>query len=637
MVFPGVGGNRVKVTIEGDTKPLKRDLAQADRDVKGFSDSVGGEVGGLASKIGVSGAAIGAALAVGVGAAVVDAIGSANDLNESINAVGVIFGGASDKVLEFGETSATSIGQAQSAFNESVIPIGALLSNFGLAADDVADKTLALTQRAADLGSTLNIDTAIGLDKMRAGLAGESEPLRAFGVDVSVAALTVEALNMGLISQGEKLDKTAKAQAAFSIIMRETEFAAGDFANTLDESLSNQMKVFTAQVEDAKAAIGQELLPVAMELLGVLIELVPVFTAVAAGAAGLAGAVLPAAEALGTLADSETSAKDKGIGLLRVMGNFVLLGNPVAGSIVLGAKALGLFGDAAEETTFGLTEAQRAMRLLDAEAKELADGGLSNLTDGESGLEDATSRAIRKLEEQTRVLRVGVDPMFDAWRATRKLTEAQDEVNEAAAEYGEGSDEYVAALIAQVEASGDLQAALAALKEAGIDPTSAAAAEFFSEMGLTDDQIETIVGSMSGMLDRVGIEFATRNFDIQIGAPILTYQQTGGNTISPVQTGISQFAHGGIIQDSPGGRLGLFGEAGSDEAVIPLNDQGATFMAAVMAQAISKLGDSNGGGGGGVTINFPNYVGSKAELARMIRDELAKTSRRVGGADLFAI
>jgi SLT domain-containing protein len=78
--------------------------------------------------------------------------------------------------------------------------------------------------------------------------------------------------------------------------------------------------------------------------------------------------------------------------------------------------------------------------------------------------------------------------------------------------------------------------------------------------------------------------------------------------IHPVRA--KKLAEGGIVTRPT---FALIGEAGP-EAVIP-------------------LGSSGGGvGGGSVTFNFPNYVGSKSELVDLIRGELIRVGRRAPNA-----
>ena len=58
--------------------------------------------------------------------------------------------------------------------------------------------SIILVQLAADLGSFNNLPTADVLEKLRAGLTGESEPLKSLGININETMIKQEALNLGL-------------------------------------------------------------------------------------------------------------------------------------------------------------------------------------------------------------------------------------------------------------------------------------------------------------------------------------------------------------------------------------------------------------------------------------------------------
>lgn len=258
--------HEAKVTVLGDASKLKRAMGEAEKSVKDATQDIDKSGSKMAGAMKMHLAVLGAAVVAGIGKFVASSVSAANDLNESINAVNVVFEDSSSTIHKWAQDAAEDMGMSQRAVNQAIIPIGAMLKNMGFETDDVAEKTMMLTQRAVDLGSQLNVTADVAMEKFRAGLAGESEPLKAFGVDVSVAALTTEALKLGLIESGEALDRNARAQAAMSIIMRETEDAAGDFANTLEGSLSNQIKALKANTENMSARLGQKMLPAVLEV-----------------------------------------------------------------------------------------------------------------------------------------------------------------------------------------------------------------------------------------------------------------------------------------------------------------------------------------------------------------------------------
>lgn len=210
----------------------------------------------------------GPALAVGAGLAAGAAVSikAASDLGETFNAVGKTFGTASDQITDFGKTASESLGLSQRAFQELATSTGALLTNMGYSQDQAADSTINLAQRAADMASVFNTDVGTALEAINAGLRGESEPLRAFGVGLSDAALKAKAMEMGLYDGKGALDASTKALATEALILEQTNKYAGDFADTSD-SMANKQRTLTAKTEDLAASFGTALLPVAQDLL----------------------------------------------------------------------------------------------------------------------------------------------------------------------------------------------------------------------------------------------------------------------------------------------------------------------------------------------------------------------------------
>lgn len=194
---------------------------------------------------------------IGIGKA---SLMAASDLEESINAVNVVFEGASDIIAEFGQNSVRNVGLARSSFNQLATTTGALLKNAGLPLEQVAENTIELTTRAADLASVFNTDVADASQALGAALRGETEPARRFGITLNEAAIESEALTSGLVKTKAEITEAVKIQARYNIILRQSADKAGDFANT-QESFANQTKIAQENVTELGAAIGQALAP----------------------------------------------------------------------------------------------------------------------------------------------------------------------------------------------------------------------------------------------------------------------------------------------------------------------------------------------------------------------------------------
>ncbi len=317
------------VTIEPDTKGFGKDAA---KDIEG---ELGPAIDNVNQKIttGLAGAfkTIGVAVAgAGVAKFFKDSVGAATDLNEQVSKAQVVFGKSADKVLEFGKNAATSIGSSNREAVQAAGTFGNLLKSTGIAADKAADMSVNMVQLAGDLASFNNVPTADALDAIRSGLVGETEPLKRFAVNLNEATLKAEAMRLGLSDGKGVLDANAKAQAAYSIIMRQTSDAQGDYARTAD-SLANRQRTLSALFEDAKSQIGQALLPTMKELAGVATDLLPALTntgiAIANIAAVAGSAVGPVASLLGSFAGSD-------------MGQIAI----TAGALALAVEKLGIAG-----------------------------------------------------------------------------------------------------------------------------------------------------------------------------------------------------------------------------------------------------------------------------------------------------
>ena len=124
---------------------------------------------------------------------------------------------------------------------------------------------------AGDMASFNNASPEETLAALKSGLAGESEPLRKYGVFLNDARLKQEAMKQGLYSGKGALDAHAKAAASMAIIMKDTGDAQGDFART-SESAANQSRTQAAEMENLSAELGQSLLPLYEDLQRILLK-----------------------------------------------------------------------------------------------------------------------------------------------------------------------------------------------------------------------------------------------------------------------------------------------------------------------------------------------------------------------------
>lgn len=113
-----------------------------------------------------------------------------------------------------------------------------------------------LTKLGIDLASLFNKDESDTMEALRSGvLAGQTKPLRNYGMDVTQATLQTYANDLGLDRSVSQLSQAEKMILRYIAVLKQSSAAHGDFAKTL-ESPANQIKVFKQQLEELKTSIG---------------------------------------------------------------------------------------------------------------------------------------------------------------------------------------------------------------------------------------------------------------------------------------------------------------------------------------------------------------------------------------------
>lgn len=249
------GTNDILFRFLSDTKGLESGTRRA----KGALSSTDKAMSAVRASAGLLGAAVGAR---GLVDQFNQAVGAASDYTESVNAVEVATGDAAEEIMAFGRDAAQSIGMSKTAVNEAAVAFSA----FGrqIDSEDLAGTFEEYATRATDFASVMNLDVNRAMQVFQSGLAGESEPLRRFGIDMSAAAVASEAYATGITESGKALTETEKVQARYSLLMKQTSEFQGDFANTSGE-LANQQRIMAAEMENARIELGEELLPVMLE------------------------------------------------------------------------------------------------------------------------------------------------------------------------------------------------------------------------------------------------------------------------------------------------------------------------------------------------------------------------------------
>jgi hypothetical protein len=254
-----------------------------------------------------------------------DSVTGAVDLNEEVNKTGTVFRANGADLIKWSKDSAKSLGMSQQQALEAAGTMGNMLVPMGMTREKAAGMSKSLISLSSDMASFNNASPEQTLEALRSGLSGETEPLRKFGVFLNEARVKAEAMSMGIVKNARdtgkiktaqmaaeiaqrkynkavaehgrnseqaraaalgnqraqdgltratkgtvpQLTAAQKAQATYSLIMKDSKDAQGDFAKT-SGGLANQQRILKAQYANVAASLGQALLPSLTKLAGVL-------------------------------------------------------------------------------------------------------------------------------------------------------------------------------------------------------------------------------------------------------------------------------------------------------------------------------------------------------------------------------
>lgn len=206
---------------------------------------------------------------IGLGVVVNKTITDASNLAEAESKVNAVFKTQAADIAKWAKTTSAAFGVSSRAALEAAGTYGNLFQAFGIGQTESAKMSMRLVELAADMASFNNVPIDDALTALRSGLSGETEPLKRFGVALNDVRLRQEALNLGIYDGQGVLSVAQKSQAAYALILRDTALQQGDVART-SGGLANQKKFLAAQVEDLSGTFGAVLLPVMINVVGVI-------------------------------------------------------------------------------------------------------------------------------------------------------------------------------------------------------------------------------------------------------------------------------------------------------------------------------------------------------------------------------
>ena len=206
-----------------------------------------------------------------------------SDYTETMNLFTVSMGRYAKDAYDYAQIVGDAMGIDPAEWMEHQGIFMTLTKGFGVVGDRANTMSQQLTQLGYDLSSFFNEDVEDAMTKLKSGIAGELEPLRRWGYDLSQAKLEATALSLGIDKAVSSMTQAEKAELRYYAIMTQVTDAHGDMARTLNAP-ANQMRILNAQVTQLGRTLGNffipllnKVLPYAIASVKVLREVLDVF------------------------------------------------------------------------------------------------------------------------------------------------------------------------------------------------------------------------------------------------------------------------------------------------------------------------------------------------------------------------
>ena len=160
-----------------------------------------------------------------------------------------------EQALEFQNKLADKLGANVEESMRYQALFNAMSKSMGVASDKAYILSENLVKMGYDLSSLYNIDPKAAMTKLRAGITGQTKPLREIGIDITQTTLqsVADSLDMGV--EVASLSQAEKVLLRYLAVLRQSAVAHGDFARTLS-SPANQIRIFNAQITILKRNVG---------------------------------------------------------------------------------------------------------------------------------------------------------------------------------------------------------------------------------------------------------------------------------------------------------------------------------------------------------------------------------------------
>lgn len=398
--------DELQVLITANTDNLRKEINKTNTVIKGLKTNAEKQSKGVTTVFSKLKTGI---IALGIGKVIKDSIQSGMEAIESDNLFSVSLGKHAQEVYDWSTKVSNALGLNAVEIRKNTGVIYNMTSSMGLAEKQALTMSKGVTLLANDMASFYNLNTEEAFNKIRAGITGETEPLKALGILVDENTIKQVAYSEGIATTGSELTQQQKVLARYVAILKQTGNAQGDLARTLD-SPANLFRRLGAEIKNCGTIIGSIFIPIIKNVVPYIIAFVKVISNALSSVAsflgiktnGLSSETENASNNIGSLADSMGDAESS-------------------------AKKM-------KQTLAGFDEITNLNTGTDSESSGTTSGGsldfdLSEYDAGLSGIDDKVAEITEKMQERLKPilgLVTGIGTAFLAWKVSDTILSTLD-------------------------------------------------------------------------------------------------------------------------------------------------------------------------------------------------------------------
>jgi len=261
-------------------------------------------------------------------------INNVNNYVENVNLFTVSMGSYADSAMAYAERVSELMGIDVSEWIRNQGVFMSIATGFGLMEDKAYALSKGLTELSYDISSFFNVslDADDGaFAKVRSGLAGELEPLRALGYALDEATLQQVAYDHGVQMSIGTMTQAQKAMLRYTAIVEQSARMGviGDLSRTL-VTPANAIRILRAQIQQLTRALGSLFIPILIKVIPYVQAFTQIVTAAIQRLATLVGFELPTIDYSG-LEKVAGSVEDTSTGLKEATNNVKKLKSQMLG------------------------------------------------------------------------------------------------------------------------------------------------------------------------------------------------------------------------------------------------------------------------------------------------------------------